>query len=165
MTPVWPGLHEFGAPELRKLLKISILWMVQLPRIEACYGLSAFDERSACQGTQGVGDTVGPGPEGWRPRRLRPSLVAPERAHCRRFRALSQPGCQRSADFVTGPDSRTRPAPLRNAPKRGFTAETGRSKEGRDEEKPSIRGGSRLPTVPTRALSQREAARSVPWHS
>ena len=26
---MWPRLHEFGAPELRKLLKISILRMVQ----------------------------------------------------------------------------------------------------------------------------------------
>jgi hypothetical protein len=26
---VWPGLDEFGAPELRKLLKISMLRMVQ----------------------------------------------------------------------------------------------------------------------------------------
>ena len=45
-------MRVFGAPELRKLLKISILRMVQRPTIEACYGLSPVDGRSACQGAQ-----------------------------------------------------------------------------------------------------------------
>jgi hypothetical protein len=48
-------------------------------------------------------DKVGTGPERWRPRRLKPSGVPPERAGFRRSHALSRRGRQRSADFVTGP--------------------------------------------------------------
>jgi hypothetical protein len=48
-------------------------------------------------------DKVGIGPERWRPRRLKPSGVPPERAGFGRSHALSRRGRQRSADFVTGP--------------------------------------------------------------